>query len=52
MHILTGFLLAGLLGKKKLRRRTLMPMLRTGPGDRPPHFVPGRIRAARAFPGW
>ena len=31
MHILTGFLLAGLLGKNKFRRRTLMPMFRTGP---------------------
>ncbi len=43
MHILTGFLLAGLLGKKKLRRRTLMPMLRTGPVQTA-HFVPSRIR--------
>ncbi len=43
MHILTGFLLAGLLGKNKFRRRTLMPMLRTGPVQTA-HFVPGRVR--------
>ncbi len=43
MHILTGFLIAGLLGKTKSRRRTLMPMLRTGP-VRTAHFVPGRVR--------
>ena len=43
MHIVTGLLLAGLLGKKKGRRRTLMPMLRTGPVHTV-HFLPGRIR--------
>ena len=43
MHILTGFLLAGLLGKNKFRRRTLMPMLRTGPVQTA-HWVPGRVR--------
>ena len=43
MHILTGFLLAGLLGKNKFRRRTLMPMFRTGPVQTA-HFVPGRVR--------
>jgi copper chaperone CopZ len=43
MHILTGFLLAGLLNKKKFRRETLMPMLRTGPVQTA-HFVPGRVR--------
>ncbi len=43
MHILTGFLLAGLLGKNKFRRRTLMPMLRTGPVQTA-HFLPGRVR--------
>jgi hypothetical protein len=43
MHILTGFLLAGLLGKNKLRRRTLMPMLRTGPVQTA-HWMPGRMR--------
>jgi hypothetical protein len=43
MHILTGLLLAGLAGKKTGRRRTLMPMLRTGPVQTA-HFVPGRIR--------
>jgi hypothetical protein len=43
MHILTGFLLAGLLGKNKFRRRTLMPMLRTGPVQTA-HWLPGRVR--------
>jgi hypothetical protein len=43
MHILTGLLLAGLLGKNKLRRRTLMPMLRTGPVQTA-HWIPGRLR--------
>ena len=43
MHILTGLLLAGLLGKNKFRHRTLMPMLRTGPVQTA-HFVPGRVR--------
>jgi hypothetical protein len=43
MHILTGFLLAGLLGKSKGRRRTLMPMLRTGPVQTA-HWMPGRVR--------
>ncbi|MGO9109524.1 MAG: HMA2 domain-containing protein [Thermoguttaceae bacterium] len=43
MHIITGFLLAGLLGKGKLRRPTLMPMFRTGPVQTV-HFVPGRVR--------
>ena len=43
MHILTGFLLAGLLGKNKFRRRTLMPMLRTGPVQTV-HWMPGRVR--------
>jgi copper chaperone CopZ len=43
MHILTGFLLAGLLGKNKFRRRSLMPMLRTGPVQTA-HFLPGRVR--------
>ena len=43
MHILTGFLLAGLLGKKKFRRRTVMPMLRTGPVQTA-HWMPGRVR--------
>ncbi len=43
MHILTGLLLAGLLGKNKSRRRTLMPMLRTGPVQTA-HWLPGRVR--------
>ncbi len=43
MHILTGFLLAGLLGKNKFRRRTLMPMLHTGPVQTA-HWTPGRVR--------
>jgi len=43
MHILTGLLIAGLLGKSKSRRRTLMPMLRTGPVQTA-HWVPGRVR--------
>ena len=43
MHILTGFLLAGLLGKNKFRRSTLMPMLRTGPVQTA-HWMPGRVR--------
>ena len=43
MHIITGVLLAGLLGKNKSRRRTLMPMLRTGPVQTA-HYVPGRVR--------
>ena len=43
MHILTGLLLAGLLGNNKFRRRTLMPMLRTGPVQTA-HWVPGRVR--------
>ena len=43
MHILTGFLLAGLLGKNKSRRRTLMPMFRTGPVQTA-HWIPGRVR--------
>jgi hypothetical protein len=43
MHIITGFLLAGLLGKNKSRRRTLMPMLRTGPVQTA-HWIPGRVR--------
>jgi copper chaperone CopZ len=43
MHILTGLLIAGLLGKSKSRRRTLMPMLRTGPVQTA-HWMPGRVR--------
>ena len=43
MHILTGLLLAGLLGKNKFPRRTLMPMLRTGPVQTA-HWIPGRVR--------
>ncbi len=43
MHILTGFLIAGLLGKNKFRRRTLLPMLRTGPVQTA-HWMPGRVR--------
>jgi len=43
MHILTGFLLAGLMGKHKCCRRTLMPMFRTGPVQTA-HFMPGRVR--------
>jgi len=41
MHILTGMLMAGLLGKS--RGASLLPMLRTGP-VRTAHAVPGRIR--------
>ena len=43
MHILTGLLLAGLLGKNKFRGRSLMPMLRTGPVQTA-HWMPGRVR--------
>ncbi len=43
MHILTGLILTGLLGKNKSRRRTLMPMLRTGPVQTA-HWMPGRVR--------
>jgi copper chaperone CopZ len=43
MHIITGLLIAGLLGKNKFRSRSLMPMLRTGPVQTA-HFVPGRLR--------
>ena len=43
MHILTGLILAGLLGKKKSSRLSLMPMLRTGPVQTA-HFLPGRVR--------
>ncbi len=43
MHILTGFLLAGLVGKNKFRCSTLMPMLRTGPVQTA-HWMPGRVR--------
>ncbi len=49
MHILTGLLLAGLLGKNKFPRRSwvhgarLMPMFRTGPVQTA-HWVPGRVR--------
>ena len=43
MHILTGLLLAGLLGKNKFRCRTLMPMLRTGPVQTA-HWMPGWVR--------
>ena len=43
MHILTGLLLAGLLSKNKSQRRTLMPMLRTGPVQTA-HWMPGRVR--------
>ena len=42
MHLVTGLLLAGLLGKKR-RRRTLLPMLRTGPVQTA-HWMPGRVR--------
>ena len=41
MHIITGMLIAGLLGKRKLP--TLLPMLRTGP-VRTAHAMPGRVR--------
>jgi hypothetical protein len=41
MHILTGMLIAGLLGKG--RAPSLLPMLRTGP-VRTAHAMPGRIR--------
>jgi len=43
MHIITGLLLAGLLGGKKSRRPTVMPMLRTGPVQTA-HYLPGRVR--------
>lgn len=43
MHILTGLVLAGLLGKIKDGRRTLLPMFRTGP-VRTVHWLPGRVR--------
>jgi copper chaperone CopZ len=42
MHIITGLLFAGLLGKNK-SRGTLMPMLRTGPVQTA-HWLPGRVR--------
>ena len=42
MHLLTGFILAGLLGKKKDQKRS--PLLRiTGP-IRTSHVLPGRVR--------
>jgi len=41
MHIVTGMLIAGLLGKGK--RPTLMPLLKNGP-VRVAHVVPGRVR--------
>ena len=43
MHIITGFLLAGLLGKNQFRRRSIMPMFRTGPVQTA-HWIPGRVR--------
>jgi hypothetical protein len=41
MHIVTGMLIAGLLGNRK--RPRLLPMLRTGP-VRTAHWIPGRVR--------
>ncbi len=41
MHILTGMLIAGLLGRKN--RASLLPMLRTGPVQTD-HLLPGRVR--------
>ncbi len=41
MHILTGMLLAGLLGRK--RGASILPMLRTGPVQTA-HSLPGRVR--------
>ena len=41
MHIITGMLIAGLLGKRK--GKSLLPMLRTGP-VRTEHVSPGRVR--------
>ncbi len=41
MHILTGMVLAGLLGRGQ--RRSLMPRLRTGPVQTA-HILPGRVR--------
>ncbi len=41
MHILTGILLAGLLGRKN--RPSVLPMLRTGPVQTD-HLLPGRVR--------
>lgn len=41
MHILTGMLLAGLLGRK--RGVSILPMLRTGPVQTA-HSLPGRVR--------
>jgi hypothetical protein len=43
MHIITGFILAGLLSKKGRGRRTLMPMFRTG-AVQTAHWMPGRVR--------
>lgn len=41
MHIITGMLIAGLLGRKK--RASVLPMLRTGPVQTD-HLLPGRVR--------
>ncbi len=41
MHILTGILLAGLLGRKN--RASMLPMLRTGPVQTD-HLLSGRVR--------
>ena len=41
MHILTGMLIAGLLGRK--RGMSILPMLRTGPVQTV-HLLPGRVR--------
>ncbi len=41
MHIITGILLAGLLGRK--RRPSVLPMLRSGPVQTD-HLLPGRVR--------
>jgi hypothetical protein len=41
MHILTGMLLAGVLGRK--RAGSVLPMVRTGP-VRTVHLLPGRVR--------
>ncbi len=41
MHIITGMLIAGLLGRKN--RPSVLPMLRTGPVQTD-HLLPGRVR--------
>ena len=41
MHIITGMLVAGFLGRK--RKASILPMLRTGPVQTA-HLLPGRVR--------